>query len=141
MVDVPSSQCIVLDDAAVTTHSVSLLRPNAHLLVDSRSTINTVGSSVVLSSYVSPSLSGVALRSATGQVVKPIDEGRLPFTINSGQGSLSILCQHTPAITSSIVSPAATCDSLDYDCYQLTCNRRMSTSAVFFSKSARLTLK
>jgi hypothetical protein len=31
--------------------------------------------------------------------------------------------------------PAATCDSLDYDCYQLTCNRCARKSAVLFSKS------
>jgi hypothetical protein len=114
MVDVPASQCIVLDDASEMTHSVSLLRPDTDILVDFGSTINTVGSSTVLTSYVSPSLSGVVMRSATGQVAKPDGEGRLPFKINSGQVSLSVICQHTPAITSSI-SPPTTCDSLDYD--------------------------
>jgi hypothetical protein len=110
MVDVPASQYIVLGDAAETTHSVSLLRPDTDIFVDSGSTINTAGSSTVLTSYVSPSLAGIVMRSATGQVVKPAGKGRFPLEINSGQGSLSVLCQHTPAITSSIfsLSPHAT---------------------------------
>jgi hypothetical protein len=102
MVNVPASQYIVLDDAADTTHSVSLLRSDTDILVYSGSTINKVGSLTVLTSYVSPSLSGIVMHSATCQVVKPAGEGRLLFEINSGQGSLSVLCQHTPAITSSI---------------------------------------
>jgi hypothetical protein len=110
MVDAPASKCIFLDDAAETIHSVPLLRPDTNIRVDSGSTINTVVSSTVLSAYVSPSLTGIAMRSDTGHVVKPNGEGRLPFAINSGQGSLLFSCQHTPDNTSNIspLQPHAT---------------------------------
>jgi hypothetical protein len=67
--------------------------------------------------------------------VQPEGKGRIPFYINTGTGSLSAVCQHTPAIKSSIFSPADTCDSLHYDVYQLTCDRRAHTSQVSFRKS------
>jgi hypothetical protein len=104
------------------------------MLIDSGSTITTQGSVDGLQAYVAPSKSGIRMRSATGQVVRPAGEGALPFPINDGKVSLSVLCQHTPAIQSSIFSPAETCDSLDYDSYALTCNRRDSMSTVLFSK-------
>jgi hypothetical protein len=86
------------------------MHPHHALLVDSGSTIMTVGRSDMLSSHVSPSPSGISMRSATGQIVRPEGEGRIPFDINTGTGSLSVVCQHTPTIKSNIFSPAATCD-------------------------------
>jgi hypothetical protein len=75
------------------------------------------------------------MQSATGQMVRPKGEGRIPFDINTDTGSLSVVCQHTPAIKSNFFLPATTCNSLDYDVYQLTCDRRAHTSQVSFRKS------
>jgi hypothetical protein len=98
------------------------------MLIDSISTINTVGSSGILSQDVSPSTSGVAIRPATGQIVKPTEEGIFPFPVNDGPGTISVRSLHTTKIKSSVMSPAATCESLDYHSYQLTCHRLRGTS-------------
>jgi hypothetical protein len=50
-------------------------------------------------------------------------------------GSLSFICQQTPAIKLSIFSPAATCDSLGYGVYQLMCDSRAHTSTASLRKS------
>jgi hypothetical protein len=73
--------------------------------------------------------------STTGQVVHPAGERCLPFNLNTSTVSISIPCQHTLAIQSSIFSPAATCAALDYYTYQLTFDRRHGTSAVLFGKA------
>jgi hypothetical protein len=103
-------------------HTLSHLHTNADMLVDSRSTITTVGASDILNAYMYPSKSDIKRRPTTGQVVYPACEGSLTFTINYGSGSLLIICQHTPTIQSSIFSPDETCDTLDYDSYHLTCH-------------------
>jgi hypothetical protein len=129
----PFDTCALFTDDS--DHLVSRLHAGRDMLVDSGSTITTQGTAEGLLSYVAPSKPGIRMRSATGQVVSPEGEGALPFPINDGQASLSVLCQHTPAVLSSIFSPAETCNTLDYDSYALTCNRRDSTSVVRFTKS------
>jgi hypothetical protein len=131
-------QCVMFADSAERTHNMSLLQAGPDILVDSGSTLTTVGSSEVLTSYVAPSTStsGIKMRSVTGQMVCPAGEGRLQFTTNDGHGSLSVLCHHTTVIKSSTFSPAETCDQLNYNAYHLTCDRRRSTSLVQFTKEA-----
>jgi hypothetical protein len=135
LVESHAPQCVLFQEDTPHEQQVHSMHPHHALLVDSGSTITTVGRSDMMSSYVSPSPSGISMRSATGQIVRPEGEGRIPFDINTGTGSLSVVCQHTPAIKSNIFSPAATCDSLDYDAYQLTCDLRYHTSQVSFRKS------
>jgi hypothetical protein len=127
-------QCIFYQKTDPSVNSVSQLRSGQELLVESDSTITTVGTAHALSDYVNPSKNGIAMRSATGQIVKPQGEGRLTFEVNAGTGTLSAACLHTLDIQYSIFSPAATCDSLNYDQYQLTCNRTQKTSTVRFTK-------
>jgi hypothetical protein len=115
-------QCILYQDPDPSEHYVSQLRSGQDLLVDSGSTITTVGTAHTLFDYVTPSKTGITMRSATGQIVKPKGEGLIILAVNAGTGTLSATCLHTPDIKSSIFSPAATCDSLNYDQYQLTCN-------------------
>jgi hypothetical protein len=134
LVDAPLDDCIHFDDDPDTAHTVSLVQSDMALLVDSGSTITTVGSRSLLSEYKAPSSSGIAMRSATGHIVRPAGEGRIPFAINTGTGTLSVLCQHTPAIKSSIFLPAVTSNSLNYDSYTLSCDRRRSVSLVCFEK-------
>jgi hypothetical protein len=135
LVESHAPQCVLFQEYTPHKHQVHSMHPHHALLVDSGSTIMTVGRSDMLSSYVSPSPSGISMRSATGQIVRPEGEGRITFDINTGTGSLSVVCQHTPAIKSNIFSPAATYISLDYDVYQLTCDRRAHTSQISFRKS------
>jgi hypothetical protein len=127
-------QCILYQEPDPLEHSVSQVRSGQELLVDSGSTITTVGTAHALSDYFTPSKNGIAMRSATGQIVKPKGEGRLTFAVSAGTGTISAACLHTPDIQSSIFSQAATCDSLKYDQYQLTCNRDHQTSTVRFTK-------
>jgi hypothetical protein len=70
------------------------------------------------------------MRSVTGQVVQPAGEGNI--TLQADQASLVLTCQHTPAIGSNILPPAKTCDTLDYDLYELTCNRWTASCQVSF---------
>jgi hypothetical protein len=135
MMESHAPQCVIFQEDTTHEYHVHSMHPYNALLVDSGSTIKTVGRADMMSLYVPPSQSGISIRSATGQIVRPEGEGRIPFDINTGTGSLSVVCQHTPAIQSSIFSPAATCDSLDYDVYQLICDRRAHTSQVSFCKS------
>jgi hypothetical protein len=100
--------------------------------MDTGSTITTMGTNGELSSYVQPSTSGIKMRSATGQVVLPAGEGDI--TLQKKQALLVLKCQHTPAIGSNILSTAETCDTLDYDLYSLTCNRRTAMCQVQFEK-------
>jgi hypothetical protein len=72
------------------------------------------------------------MRSATGQVVLPEGEGDI--TLHAEQASLVLKCKHTPDIGSNILSPAETCDTLDYELYSLTCNRRTASCQVLFEK-------
>jgi hypothetical protein len=132
-VDIPLNTCLLfLDDPGA--HTVSHLNSGRDMLIDLGSTITTKGTNDGLMEYVSPSPSGIRMRSATGQIVRPTGEGALSFSINDDKASLAVVCQHTPAITSSIFSPAETCDTLDYDTYVLTCNRCDSTSTVLFTR-------
>jgi hypothetical protein len=96
-------QCVLYQDTESPTQSVSLLRSEHDLLVDSGSTITNFGTSLVLTDYITPSKNGIVRRSVTGQIVMTRGEGRLAFDINTGTGSLS-------DIQSSIFSPVATCD-------------------------------
>jgi hypothetical protein len=98
------------------------------------------GNASILSSYVSPSPSGISMRSATGQIVRPKEEGRLPFAINTDTGSLSVVCQHTPEIKSSMFSGAATCALLGYDVYQLTEINTLTLQVCPFVNQGHLTL-
>jgi hypothetical protein len=114
-------------------HSV-LQGTTAHkCLGDSGSTLNTMGDATILHDYATPSSSPIKMCSATGHIVRPIGQGNLPFSFNNGKGTLAVPCQHTPPITTSIVSPAETCERLDYDVYTLTCNRKTSTSTLSFT--------
>jgi hypothetical protein len=133
-VDVPLDTCILLPDDP-GAHTVSHLRLGRDMLIDSGSTITTKGTNDSLQAYVSPSLSGIRMRSANGQIVRPTGEGTLSFPINDDNASLVVVCQHTPDIESSIFSPAEICDTLDYDTYALTCNRCNTTSVVRFTKA------
>jgi hypothetical protein len=132
-VDSPLGPCALFTDNS--DHVISSLLAGRDMPIDSVSTITTQGTADGLQSYVTPSQSGIRMRSATVQVVSPADECALPFPVNYGQASLSVMCQHTPDMSSSIFSPAETCDTLDYDAYALTCNRRESTYMVRFTKS------
>jgi hypothetical protein len=111
----PLDPCAFFTDTS--DHVISRLHAGHDMLIDSGSKITTQGMADGLQSYVAPSQSGICMRSATGQVVSPAGEGALPFTIDDGQASLSVLCQHTPYISSNIFSPAETCDTLDCDTY------------------------
>jgi hypothetical protein len=64
-------QCILYHDTESPVHSVSLLQSEHDLLVDSGSVIMTVGTSYIVTNYVTPSKNGIEMRSATGQIVKP----------------------------------------------------------------------
>jgi hypothetical protein len=127
-------QCILYQESDPSEHYVYQLRSGLDLLVDSGSTITTVGNAHTLSDYVTPSKTGIAMRSATGQIFKPKGEGRITLAVNADTGTLSATCFHTPNIKSSIFSPAATCDSLNYDQYQLTCHQCTQISTVRFTK-------
>jgi hypothetical protein len=85
--------------------------------------------------YAAPLPSSIRMRSATRQIVCPVGQGNLPFSFNAGEGTLAVQCQHTPEIATSILSPAETCERLDYDVYTLSCNRKTSVSSLRFSKS------
>jgi hypothetical protein len=95
-----------------------------------------MGTNSELASYVQPYTSGIKMRSATGQVVLPA--GEVDITLHAEQASLVLKFQHTPAIGSNILSPAETCDTLDYDFYSLTCNRRTAMCQVLFEKKGSL---
>lgn len=49
-----------------------------------------------------------------------------------------LTCQHTPTIDYNILSPAKTCDTLYYELYELTCNRRTDSCQVRFVKTGSL---
>jgi hypothetical protein len=104
------------------------------VLVDSRSTLNTVGDSSLLRNYETASPSPIKMRSAKGHIVRPRGQGVLPFQFIDGTGSLAIQCQHTPGIASSIFFPAETCERLDYDTYTISCDRTSLQSSVTFTK-------
>jgi hypothetical protein len=132
----PLGPCVIFSEASSIEHSVNSVHPQLDMLVDTGSTITTMGTNGELSSYVKPPTSGIKMRSATGQVVLPAGEGDI--TLQAEQASLVLKCQHTPSIGSNILSPAETCDTLDYDLYSLTCNRRTATCQVLFAKKGSL---
>jgi hypothetical protein len=123
---------VIFSEASSIEHSVNSVHPQLDMLVDTGSTITTMVTNGELSSYVKPSTSGIKMRSATGELVLPAGEGDV--TLQAEQASLVIKFQHTPAIGSNILSPAETCDTLDYDLYSLTCNRHTSPCQVLFAK-------
>jgi hypothetical protein len=119
----------------ISAHSVSQVATAPRCLVDSGSTLNTVGDASVLHDYATPSSSPIKMRSATGKIARPVGQGNLPFSFNNGKGTLAVPCQHTPAISTSIMSPAETCECLGYGIYTITCNRQTSTSSLRFTKT------
>jgi hypothetical protein len=60
------------------------------------------------------------MRSVTGYIINPVGQGKLPFSLINGKGTLDVPLQHTTAIATSIVSPAEMCERLGYDVYTLT---------------------
>jgi hypothetical protein len=100
-VDIPLTTCLLFPDDP-GAHTVSHLNSGRDMLIDSGSTITMNGTHDGLMEYVSPSPSGIRIRSATGQIGRPTGEGTLSFLINDDKASLAAVCQHTPAITSSI---------------------------------------
>jgi hypothetical protein len=137
-VDRPEASMFLLfqehDDASHAVMAISTLKS---VLVESGSTLNTVGDSSLLHDYASPSPSPIKMRSATGHIVRPSGQGTLPFKFNDGTGSLDVQCQHTLDIASSIFSPAETCERLDYDSYTLSCDRTSLKSSVTFAKPGK----
>jgi hypothetical protein len=137
-IDHPAAPMFLLfrehDDASHAVTAVSTLKS---VLVDSGSTLNTVGDSSLLRDYALPSPSPIKMRSATGHIFRPSGQGTLPFKFNDGQGSLDVQCQPTPDIASSIFSPAETCEHLDYDSYTLSCDRTSFKSSVTFAKPGK----
>jgi hypothetical protein len=136
LVDAPLGPCVIFSEDLSHEHPVKSVQTQQDMLVDPGSTITTMGSNSELSEYIQPSSSGAKMRSATGQVVQPAVEGNIILQAN--QASLTLTCQHTPAIGSNILSPVKTCDTLDYDLYELTCNRRTGSCQVRFAKSCSL---
>jgi hypothetical protein len=65
-------------------------------------------------------------------VIQPAGEGNI--NLQADQASLVLTCQHTPSIGSNILSPAETCNTLEYDLYELTCNHRTVTCQIRFAK-------
>jgi hypothetical protein len=122
------------DDADHTVMAVSAMQT---VLVDSDSTLNTVGDSTLLRDYELPPPSPIKKRLATGHIVQPRGQDVLPFQINNEKGSLDIQCQHTPHIASSIFFRAETCEWLDYKTYTLSCDRTSLQSSVTFTKPGK----
>jgi hypothetical protein len=121
------------DDTAA--HSLSQVATAPRCLVDSGSTLNTVGDASALHDYDTPPSSPIKMCSATGQIVRPVGQGNLLFSFNNSKDTLALPCQHTPAIATSIMSPAETCERLGYDIYILTCNRQTSMLSLRFTKT------
>jgi hypothetical protein len=74
------------------------------------------------------------MTSATGQIIRPIDQDVLPFVFNAGSGKLVVQCRHTPDFVPSIFLPAEMSDHLDYESYTLSCDRVHLASSIRFSK-------
>jgi hypothetical protein len=70
-----------------------------------------------------------------GHKVHPLAQGILPFQFNNRKGSLAVQCQHSPDISSSIFSPAETCEHLEYVSYALSLVIVIPTSPVSHSRS------
>jgi hypothetical protein len=126
---------LLYQEYVAPTHSVSSLDTPWNCLVEYVSTINTVGKANILQDYAAPSPSSIRMRSATGQIVRPVGQGKLTFSFNAGEGTLAVQFQHTPAIATIILSPEEDCERLDYDVYTLSCNRKTSVSSLRFSKA------
>jgi hypothetical protein len=130
-----ASTFLLFKENDTAAHSVSQVATSPRCLVDSVSTLNTVGDASVLRDYDTPSSSPIKMRSATGQIVRPVGQGNLPFSFNTGKFTLAVPCQHTPAIATSIMYPVETCERLGCDIYTLTCDRQTSTSSLRFTKT------
>jgi hypothetical protein len=128
--DTPLGPCVIFSDDATHEHSVKSVHTQRDMIVDSGSTITTMENNGEFSGYIQHSTSGVKMRSATRQVVQP--EGKGNITLQADKASLVMKCQHIPAIGSNILSPAETCDTLDYDLYELTCNQCNESCQVCF---------
>jgi hypothetical protein len=135
VVSAPSTRYIIFTEVHPEDNSISSIQSTTALIIDSGFTINTAGSSSAMSSYATPSLSGIAMRSAMGEIGKPAGEGCIPLVTVTGSPSLVLNCQHTPEIPSSIMFPALTCESLGYDSYQLTCHHHKGASSDLFCKT------
>jgi hypothetical protein len=104
--DTPLGPCVIFSKEDIHAHSVQSIHTQRDMLVDSGSTITTMGSNGELSEYIQPSRYGVKMRSATGKMVQPAGKGNI--TLQADKASLVLTCQHTPTIGSSILSPAET---------------------------------
>jgi hypothetical protein len=116
-------------------HYVSQIATGHQCLIDSGSTLNTVGGATILEDYANPYSSHIKMRSATGQIVRPVGQGNLPFSFNSDKGTLAVPCHHTPDIVTSIMSPAETYERVGYNVYTLTCNRKTCVLSLRFTKA------
>jgi hypothetical protein len=128
---------LLYQEPETADHAVTAVSAMQSVLVDSGSTLNTIGDSSLLLNYESPSPSPIKMRSATGHIVRPRGQGVLPFQFNDGTGSLTIQCQHTPDIASSIFSLAETCERRDYDTYTLSCDCTSLQSSVTSTKPGK----
>jgi hypothetical protein len=111
---------MIFTENSALEHSVQLVHTTCAMLVDTGSTITTMGTNGELTLYIESSTSGINILAVTGQVVHLACEGNITHQVD--QASLVIKCQH-PTIGSEILSPAETCDTLGYDSYEVTCNR------------------
>jgi hypothetical protein len=93
---------LLYQEPETADHAVTAVSAMQSVLVDSGSTVNTVGGSSLLRNFESPSPSPIKMRSAADHIVRHRGQGVLPFQFNDGTGSLAIQCQHTPNIASSI---------------------------------------
>jgi hypothetical protein len=128
---------LLYQEPETADHAVTVVSAMQSVIVDSGSTLNTVGDPSLLRNYESPSPSPIKMCSATGHIICPRGQGVLLFQFNDGTGSLTIQCQHTPDIASSIFSRAETCERLDYDTYTLSCDRTSLQSSVTFTKPGK----
>jgi hypothetical protein len=92
----PLGPYVIYSEASSIEHSIKSVHPQLDMLVDTGSTITTMGTNDELSSYVKPSTSGIKMRSATGQIVLPAGEGDI--TLQAEQASFVLKCQLTPAL-------------------------------------------
>jgi hypothetical protein len=121
--EAPFGPCVIFSEESSHEHSVKFVHTQRDMLV-----INGE-----LSAYIQPSTSSIKMCSSTWQVVHPECEGNI--TLQADKASLLLTCQHTPVITFNILSPAETCDTLEYDLYEFTCNWRTKSCQVRFANT------
>jgi hypothetical protein len=62
---------LVYQEDYTSSHYVSQVATGHQCLIDSGSTLNTVGDATILEDYATPSSSNIKMRSATGKIFKP----------------------------------------------------------------------